>query len=754
MKRTNDNEKKPSQSTFSFKPTASFLQTRGFAPIQTDLDEDATPRPSGYTENFLEKIINQRSTESSDTPVQTKPMNRLRRPLQDKRVSVIQAKLSIGEPNDKYEQEADATASKVVQQINSPTQDKSVQREAAMEEEDELQMKPISSIQRESMEEEEELQMKSLVQRRENFGGGEVSTDLESSIQSARGSGQSLDPNLQAKMGQAMGADFSGVKVHIDSQSDQLNKSIQAKAFTTGQDVFFRQGAYAPSSRDGQELIAHELTHVVQQTGVRNAPHQLLPSSKAPSSQVQRLISETDFKRLAGDVGTKATLDNSTYNQILKILKKYPKEKKKKHLDQLENLCTSWIGQHMSQQGVNENKDLRKAQYIEALLEEVKAEKGGQKATNETPSETIKKEKDRIQDVDDKVIATERAVTQKAKTYKLVLYASVENPHLLEFNKKRLELTIESAKKEFKKPDSGMMKQQAAQWIVDQEDIKRQKASAGGQGMTDSEKLKAVKDLIAGSTKVGHTWIKLVPCDDNKQPLAEHSFGFRPLTFYNRPDLAVAGMVLYPDDSHEDDPDQMVIDYELTEKQYDKALTRAQKVLASPPDYLLTGYNCTEFAKDIVETTGKTFPKGAAMRVPADEITALLGVGWKDAYNPNALHKSIADSNQGYVPKAALDAQQKAQAAQQRAQANAIRQRREQNRGNVIAFFGDNTGKKFSLANDFNFVDKMMETNHILQKGEILVIDSVNDYHLTIYHEKMGANYYVEPLDFYEALGL
>jgi hypothetical protein len=68
-------------------------------------------------------------------------------------------------------------------------------------------------------------------------------------------------------MGQAMGADFSGVKVHTDSQSDQLNQSIQAKAFTTGQDVFFRQGAYEPSSRGGQELIAHELTHVVQQNG-------------------------------------------------------------------------------------------------------------------------------------------------------------------------------------------------------------------------------------------------------------------------------------------------------------------------------------------------------------------------------------------------------------------------------------------------------------------------------------------------------
>ncbi|WP_055077250.1 DUF4157 domain-containing protein [Pseudanabaena sp. 'Roaring Creek'] len=269
MSRTHDNEKKPSQSAFSFKPTASFLQTRGFAPLQTDLDEDA-PRRSGYTENLLEKIINQRGTESADTPVQAKPMNRLMKPLQSKRMA-IQAKLSIGEPNDKYEKEADATASKVVQQINSPIQEQSVQREA-MEEED------------------EELQMKSLVQRRGDIDGGEASTDLESSIQSARGSGQSLDSNLQAKMGQAMGADFSGVKIHTDSQSDRLNKSIQAKAFTTGQDVFFRQGEYNPSSKNGQELIAHELTHVVQQNGgaVQRSPQISIEQATGRATQVQR----------------------------------------------------------------------------------------------------------------------------------------------------------------------------------------------------------------------------------------------------------------------------------------------------------------------------------------------------------------------------------------------------------------------------------------------------------------------------------
>ncbi|MFN7638566.1 MAG: DUF4157 domain-containing protein, partial [Pseudanabaena sp.] len=186
-------------------------------------------------------------TTSQSQPVQRKFENRLR--AKNAQRMEIQAKLAIGEPNDKYEQEADATAARVVQQINSSIPSQS------------------QPIQRQEMEEDEELQMKPLVQRSENIGGGEASTDLESAIQSARGSGQSLDANLQHSMGQAMGADFSGVKVHTDSQSDQLNKSIQAKAFTTGQDLFFRQGAYEPSSRGGQELIAHELTHVVQQNG-------------------------------------------------------------------------------------------------------------------------------------------------------------------------------------------------------------------------------------------------------------------------------------------------------------------------------------------------------------------------------------------------------------------------------------------------------------------------------------------------------
>jgi len=240
MERTHE---KSAQPVTSSKPTTLNLQTRAFAPTHSDSSqvnqksEDFLDQSSNQSsENLLGKLISTPSN-SSDRPIQRKSLHRF----------PIQAKLNIGEPNDKYEKEADATASKVVQQINSPNQN--------------------SSIQRLKISDRNNLQAKSFSQKREKTNGGEATEDLESSIQSARGRGQALDTHLQAKMGQAMGADFSGVKVHTDSQADQLNESIQAKAFTTGHDVFFRQGAYDPSSHSGQELIAHELAHVVQQNG-------------------------------------------------------------------------------------------------------------------------------------------------------------------------------------------------------------------------------------------------------------------------------------------------------------------------------------------------------------------------------------------------------------------------------------------------------------------------------------------------------
>jgi hypothetical protein len=70
-------------------------------------------------------------------------------------------------------------------------------------------------------------------------------------------------------MEQALGVDFGAVRVHTGARSDQLNRSLQAAAFTSGQDIYFRRGAYSPASPRGTALLAHELTHVVQQRNLR-----------------------------------------------------------------------------------------------------------------------------------------------------------------------------------------------------------------------------------------------------------------------------------------------------------------------------------------------------------------------------------------------------------------------------------------------------------------------------------------------------
>lgn len=90
---------------------------------------------------------------------------------------------------------------------------------------------------------------------------------VERSIDGARSSGHGMDHGTRTRMESAFGADFSGVRIHSDTRADGLSQSLSARAFTTGRDVFFRQGEYSPGTSSGRELLAHELTHVVQQNG-------------------------------------------------------------------------------------------------------------------------------------------------------------------------------------------------------------------------------------------------------------------------------------------------------------------------------------------------------------------------------------------------------------------------------------------------------------------------------------------------------
>lgn len=95
----------------------------------------------------------------------------------------------------------------------------------------------------------------------------ENSSKLESTLKSSKGGGSPMDTNTQQQMESGFGTDFSHVRIHTNSNSIQMNQGLGAQAFTNGSDVYFNQGKYQPKSSDGQHLLAHELTHVIQQRG-------------------------------------------------------------------------------------------------------------------------------------------------------------------------------------------------------------------------------------------------------------------------------------------------------------------------------------------------------------------------------------------------------------------------------------------------------------------------------------------------------
>lgn len=134
-----------------------------------------------------------------------------------------------------------------------------------------------------------------------------LDSETEARINSQRGGGQSLDDEVRARLESSMGVDFSQVRVHTSPEADTLNRQLGAKAFTTGNDIFFRQGQYDPHSSAGQELIAHEATHVVQQnsgmvqggTGMTvNAPGDAFEQeADAVASQVMRATAPASLQR-------------------------------------------------------------------------------------------------------------------------------------------------------------------------------------------------------------------------------------------------------------------------------------------------------------------------------------------------------------------------------------------------------------------------------------------------------------------------
>ena len=98
-------------------------------------------------------------------------------------------------------------------------------------------------------------------------GGMAVSSQMEGRLNSMQGGGQTMPDGLRNMMERGFNRDFSQVRLHTDREAANLSSSIHAKAFTHGNDIYFNQGQFSPNTSEGQKLMAHELTHVVQGGG-------------------------------------------------------------------------------------------------------------------------------------------------------------------------------------------------------------------------------------------------------------------------------------------------------------------------------------------------------------------------------------------------------------------------------------------------------------------------------------------------------
>jgi len=167
----------------------------------------------------------------------------------------LQAKLRIGHPGDIYEQEADRVAEQVMGMPDIGVQTKNYR----------IQRKCPKCGKRTQSWADEPFQPKVI-----SGGVSEVASDMEGKIGALGGCGQTLPGSLRAFFEPRFGVDFSQVRVHTDAAASHLAQSMNARAFTVGRNVVFGAGQYAPGTMEGQRLIAHELTHAVQQEGLKS----------------------------------------------------------------------------------------------------------------------------------------------------------------------------------------------------------------------------------------------------------------------------------------------------------------------------------------------------------------------------------------------------------------------------------------------------------------------------------------------------
>lgn len=182
----------------------------------------------------------------------------------------VQPRLILGPADDKYEREADLVARRVMDQQDSNAANQRAQKTIVSG----LASRspPVPTVQRQVSsfpdDSEEKLEEEKRIQRK-GKAKPLIGNALEQRLSASAGSGGRLPQNVQVQMENSFGASLDRVRIHANRESGEISRSLNAEAFTYGNDIYFGANRYNLATNSGIELLAHELTHTLQQTGVR-----------------------------------------------------------------------------------------------------------------------------------------------------------------------------------------------------------------------------------------------------------------------------------------------------------------------------------------------------------------------------------------------------------------------------------------------------------------------------------------------------
>jgi hypothetical protein len=322
---------------------------------------------------------------------------------------LLQAKLRIGPPGDTYEREADRVAEAVLRgdsrvPISVIGGHAGVQRMCAECEEELLQRKC-------HCQEEEDL-----VQPKAEGSAAQPTPGFETQLDSLRGSGRPLPADLRSFFEPRFGHDFGAVRIHTGAGAEEATKAVRARAFTVGNDVVFGSGEWAPETTAGKSLLAHELTHVVQQTPVARrkpllqrapeetgepapepetpapSPDETAPASQSPPAAV---IVEDDATGVGEGQMKKSEFLARLRPAVLAAAEAGLSDKSR--AEQVDSVLDLWLGRYEEKDAAQLNSDLGKLipgerpttaeGYVSAVAGKVRTTVATWESTGEVPAE-------------------------------------------------------------------------------------------------------------------------------------------------------------------------------------------------------------------------------------------------------------------------------------------------------------------------------------------------------------------------------